>query len=149
MAAGASASQSILTNAGWRTLGQLHNIYVYNGLAGITIAYAEPTKFREVHYMPVHQLYDESIRMGVRLTTEDGITALVCADGAILDMAEDYPPRPTIRVPSDAKCLVGPNLDTDTKYFVRKIVKREFVTINCYTLPVPNMIGKGGFVIIA
>ena len=144
--AGASGSQEILTSNGWVTLRDLYGRYVSG--RQLSVAYVEPTKFNQVNYMTVRQVFNHSLCSGIRLTAEDGSTCIVAADGLILDMAEDYPPRPTVRHPSDAKCLVGPNLESPTKYLVRRIDKREFVTINCYSVPVPNMIGKGGFVIV-
>lgn len=147
MAIGASGSQQILTQSGWRSLKSLYDGYVSGGIS-LGIAYVEPTSFNTIKYMTIRQVYNHSIGLGVRLTTEDGTICVVSAYGAILDLAEDYPPRPTIMHPSDAKCLVGPNMNSSDKYLVRRIDKREFVTINCYSLPVPNMVAKGGFVII-
>ena len=147
MAAGAAGVQQILTSTGYLTLKQIYDTYVFSG-AIPKIAYVEPTAFRDVKYMSVKTIFSYGLRTGIRLKSEDDVTAIVCTDGFILDLAEDYPPRPTVKHPSDAKCLVGPNMDSTGKYFVRKIVSREFVIINCYTLPVPNMIARGGYVII-
>lgn len=144
---GASGSQQILTASGWRSLKSLYNAYVSGGI-NMSIAYVEPTSFGTVKYMTIRQVFNHSICSGIRLTSEDGSTCIVSAGGLILDMAEDYPPRPVARHPGDAKCLVGPNIGTSGKYLIRRIDNREFVTINCYSLSVPNMIGKGGFVII-
>ena len=54
----------------------------------------------------------------------------------------------TLRLPSDAKCLVGPNGFSSGKLLVRKIVKREFVTTTIMTLPMPNMIAASNFIIV-
>lgn len=148
MAAGASGSQSILTSSGYQSLQSLYSNYVSSGSVP-SIAYVEPTAWRTVRYMSVRQVFNRDTCLGVRLITEDGITCLVPEEGMLLDLAEDYPPRPTFRHPTDVKCLVGPNMDSSGKRYVRKIVKREFVMINVYTVPVPNMIAKGGFIILA
>lgn len=141
-----SGSQQILTSGGWQSARSLYSAYF--GGAKFSIAYVEPTSFRTVKYMSVNQIYNHGLGSGVRLTSEDGSTCVVSSEGLVLDMAEDYPPRPTVRHPSDAKCLVGPNMASTSKYLVRRIDRREFVIINSYGIPTPNVICKGGFVAV-
>lgn len=150
MATGAASTQLVRVNGGsFVTLGTLYSAFLAGELGNYSIDYADPIDPSRIMSMHIDTVYNHKHRMGVRLKTEDDRIVTVAATGYILDPATDFPARVTIKHPSDAKCIMGPNLDgNNPKIIVREILDREFVTITAMSLPVPNMISDAGFVIV-
>lgn len=150
MATGASHQQLVMVNGGsFVTLGELYSAFIAGGIGAYTINFADPSNPSIILGQRIDTVYNHKSRMGVRLVTEDDRTVVVAATGYVLDPAEDAPARMTIKHPSDAKCIIGPNLSgSDPKLIVRNIVSRSFLNITAISLPVPNMIADSGFVIV-
>ena len=150
MATGIDAKQKIYVNGKQLvTVEQLHEAYVTGRLPQYTIAFVDPDDLTTVKYQHVDYVYSEGPRLGVRLTVIDDRTVTIAAGGLVIDVAEDAPLRRTVRFPSDAKCIYGMPDNLDTNHMVvRQIYERKFVTIDCMTLPVPNVITADGFIVV-
>lgn len=149
MATGVASSQAIYVDGGRSmTLSDLYREYIRGRLSRHTIHFVDPNNPKDVLDYRVDTIITEKIRMAVRLIDEEGASAIVSAAGYIIDAAEDYPERMTLRLPSDAKCHVGPNGFGSGKLLVRKIVSREYVTATIMTLPMPNVITTSNYIVV-
>lgn len=151
---GAAASQLIWVVYGGKptkiSLGELYTEYLSGRIGRYRIYYANPEDM-EAKTLAVDTIYNNKIRMGVSITTEDGKSCIVDALGGVLDISDHPDAHITVVRPADALQCYGAEssgVPGNKNIYVRKIIGKSFVSITSISVPAPNVITDNFMVIV-
>lgn len=164
---GAYCGQQIWVQAGGTitvSLETLYQAYLDGSIGNYRAWCFDPEEFQKpeeergpmVYTMPIPYVSVYHMHELVTLKTEDEDEVIVSADGGIIDVGEVPPLKKTYltkHIPGETKCMVTALTEHDGIPGDKQIVRRVVTYAHGYgcvmSLPVPNMIAKSGFVIVA
>ncbi|MCM1230263.1 MAG: hypothetical protein NC489_09020 [Ruminococcus flavefaciens] len=168
MATGAYCDQLIWVQVGGGTtavtLDTLYRAYLDGSIGKYRAWCFDPEEFQKpeeergpmVYTMPIPYVTVHHMHQLTTVTTEDEDSVVVSADGGLVDAAEVPPLKDiylAVHTPSETRCMVTALTEYGGQPGEKQIVRRVVTYAHGYgcvmTLPVPNMIAKCGFVIIA